>query len=637
MYHLDAESNGEFGHLFQHIVVNGNDANEKVHLRQWYVPKYPEPRGCVWTEQEIIETADIVKEYTWVLLDTNNDPILGKPKPALTSFIWPIADVDPEQCGLDSYDAARPNDQIGHNGANRTVLNTFRDNFPGGDLKTIDLSTSVLTIPNGEVIEFLDHKAMVEITGQNSAIVTVYYGGNNTDHVLDQIAVNANTVLTAGRHAVHKQKTVDEPDGIDLDFFNASTWKYLQPVLEPWYLEVVDISANSAFLRAGRLIQSEETYFVDGAEYDVAALFGYPTAASTDYYDDTPDGWDPPRPGLTGEHDKLDLKYITIRNPIPKYDEVILEGLTITKCALQEGQPIPMLPPFNMVHDVIDDVNIPEDINETKDDNPVSRADEQYPDNPAGPDVDSSYNTIAERRVMDVDPVIEYFIEETKEPRFDTNLFEEKFTCAPEEEWQWINIETLPWDYTELVLPEQTDITGTGDYILVSSFVAPNSAHDSYDPVRVKFAYDATDGTGIYVNTTGVVVQPLDCDANGPYEGMVDEMIDISGSASGGTMPYEFHWDLDDDGQYDDATGQDVSYSWATPGTKTIGMKVVDSEMNECTDTAMVDVMEFDPWMYDEDESGVIEIDEVLAAIADYFLRLIDVSQVLGVIAFYFS
>jgi hypothetical protein len=47
--------------------------------------------------------------------------------------------------------------------------------------------------------------------------------------------------------------------------------------------------------------------------------------------------------------------------------------------------------------------------------------------------------------------VEEYFIEEKKEERFDTNFFEEKFTFR-DELWQWINIETLPWDYTEFVL-----------------------------------------------------------------------------------------------------------------------------------------------------------------------------------------
>ena len=50
MYHLDPASNGVFGNFFTEIKVNNADANEKVHLRQWYVPKYLEPAGLVFSE-----------------------------------------------------------------------------------------------------------------------------------------------------------------------------------------------------------------------------------------------------------------------------------------------------------------------------------------------------------------------------------------------------------------------------------------------------------------------------------------------------------------------------------------------------------------------------------------------------------
>jgi len=69
MYHLDPESlgmTGDDGDYFQRIVVNNNDANEKVYLKQWYVPKYEEPKGCVWVDGvETQLTPDIVKEYTY--------------------------------------------------------------------------------------------------------------------------------------------------------------------------------------------------------------------------------------------------------------------------------------------------------------------------------------------------------------------------------------------------------------------------------------------------------------------------------------------------------------------------------------------------------------------------------------------
>ncbi len=563
MYHLDPESAGlqaPNGNFFQRIVVNGNDANEKVHLRQWYVPKYPEPRGYVWVDMEPELNPEIIKEYTWVLLDTDNNPIAGQPAPELTSFVFPIADNDPDQCGLDSYDAI-----VGDGvPADITVLNNFRDAFqwdppgPAGIITAplIDISTATLTVTQGQIIQFLDHAVEVVSLSSDSMMIRVYYGGNQPDAIIEQRSVKDGDLVSVGRHAVHVQNQVNETaiPQVEFRFDNASTWKSLRPVNEPWYLDVVDVTASAAFLRAGRLILEGETYFVDGLEYDVAKLYGKATASGVGTYLDNLDlsggpdpEWEIVNPAPAVVHDKLDLKYITIRNPLPKVP-VQLEPLTIIKCYFGPDETLPLLPPFNMEHDVIDDVNIPDDINEVDlDGNPVSHADEQYPDNVVDETGDTYgygndshikmlYNTIAKRRVEDVPPAIEYYIAETKEPRFDQNLLEEKFDITgvgEPEPWQWINIETLPWDYTELVLPEQTDKpteTGydRGDYILVSSFVAPNSAHEEWDPVRVKFCYDAENGTGIYVNSYGVLLESPVADCGGPYAGEVDEMISIS-------------------------------------------------------------------------------------------------------------
>jgi hypothetical protein len=104
MYHLDPASNGVFGTFFGEIKVNNADANEKVHLRQWYVPKYEEPAGLVFsTAQPKVKSPDLVKEYTYIMLDPySNDPIFGNP--GETRIVLPIADQNQEQVGLDSYD-----------------------------------------------------------------------------------------------------------------------------------------------------------------------------------------------------------------------------------------------------------------------------------------------------------------------------------------------------------------------------------------------------------------------------------------------------------------------------------------------------------------------------------------------------
>ena len=52
-----------------------------------------------------------------------------------------------------------------------------------------------------------------------------------------------------------------------------------------------------------------------------------------------------------------------------------------------------------------------------------------------------------------------------------------------------------------------------------------------------------------------------------------------------------YEWDLDGDGQYDDATGQQLSYSFPTSGLKTIGLRVTDSDNESDTASRSVTVV----------------------------------------------
>ena len=132
----------------------------------------------------------------------------------------------------------------------------------------------------------------------------------------------------------------------------------------------------------------------------------------------------------------------------------------------------------------------------------------------------------------------------------------------------------------------------------------------------------------------------LTAEAGGPYSGAVGESITLSGSASGGTEPYNYAWDLDGDEVYDDSTAQNPSYTWDTAGSYTIGLQVTDNVSAIATDTATVLVTEegaVDPWDYDEDENGVIDKDETLAAVDDYLAGTIGKSDALAVVKLYFS
>jgi hypothetical protein len=432
----------------------------------------------------------------------------------------------------------------------------------------LDISTDTKWIVRGQTIQFLDHAVRITDVLPDAIWAQVLYGGNDNDEPIgDVLPLHEGDVVSAGRHEVHVDPAVT--------WDNIWTWNELEPVIEPWYLELVAIVGDTALVRAGRILQRGETFFVDGAEYDVAAIYT--------------EGPDPDNP----------FKYITLRNPLPKYEDVVLEPLTIIKTAVQEGQPLPLLPPFNMEHDTIDDVNIPE--NETND------PDEQEPDNVIGEaehcggplgavygcdsGIHRDYNTIQERRLEDLAPVVETFIAEEKEPRFDTNLLEEKFgEFGGFEWWRWINIETLPWDYTEFVLPRQPDIVDTGDYILVSSFMTEDSDdvwhEDADDAVRVKFVYDAEDGTGIYVNS--LLCQPVwlrSLTSDSPVS--IGHTMHFEAVVTG-RPPITYEWDFGGAGT---ATGEDTAtptFVYDAPGDYT----VVFTARNECpsTVTASIDV-----------------------------------------------
>ena len=74
-----------------------------------------------------------------------------------------------------------------------------------------------------------------------------------------------------------------------------------------------------------------------------------------------------------------------------------------------------------------------------------------------------------------------------------------------------------------------------------------------------------------------------------------DLVLDGSGSSDPDTDPLTYNWDVDNDGQYDDATGANPTVSWATlvslgidddGGPLTIGLEVDDTISG--TDTATV-------------------------------------------------
>lgn len=67
--------------------------------------------------------------------------------------------------------------------------------------------------------------------------------------------------------------------------------------------------------------------------------------------------------------------------------------------------------------------------------------------------------------------------------------------------------------------------------------------------------------------------------------------LDASGSTDADGTPGTYEWDLDGDGAYDDATGPEATVAFASPGEKTVGLRVTDDDGLANETTASVTVL----------------------------------------------
>jgi hypothetical protein len=93
------------------------------------------------------------------------------------------------------------------------------------------------------------------------------------------------------------------------------------------------------------------------------------------------------------------------------------------------------------------------------------------------------------------------------------------------------------------------------------------------------------------INADPALCNPT-ADAGGPYNVCTGDVVTLDGSGSTALMGtiITWEWDLDNDGQFDDAFGQTVQHTWNTPGTYPIGLKVVSSDSFVLNDTDLTSV-----------------------------------------------
>jgi PKD repeat protein len=81
----------------------------------------------------------------------------------------------------------------------------------------------------------------------------------------------------------------------------------------------------------------------------------------------------------------------------------------------------------------------------------------------------------------------------------------------------------------------------------------------------------------------------LSCDAGGPYTGEVDDDIQFTGTATGGTEPYTWAWDFGDGAT---ANVQNPTHAYTAAGYYTATLTVTDAEQTVVSDTATVTITE---------------------------------------------
>ena len=513
--------------------ANIYDGTEKVFVRQWFDPDYHEPAGDVWLDdshdfQRV--TDDVVVEYTYMLTDLDYLPTEGTA--AGTEFWFPVADNDDSQIGLDGMNIDGDDDD------EMVALKYIADFNDDGRVDiaissadSIQLQTGVQSGGTDSEIQFLDHKVVVKdvaLSGLNSnPLITltmdIYYTGNDEPQLIKQnyqASIVPGGAVCAGRHKANM---------MELGSFDY-----------PWFIAADSVSEDYVYVTVGRVLYTGESFFVDGAEYDVAMIFGS-TYEGDDCYNSTYVNT---------------FKYITIRNPLPEESEVDLGELSVVKEPVQPMETLPLLPPFNDEYCMIDDIDL----------DPYDKTDVTcYYDD----------NTNTASRVSDPQPALDIYYTGAPETegRFHSNLFELLCECTvldtsveqriyADEYWKWLHIRTLPDEYKEFVYPDVWNYDGTGDYLVTSSFTAPNSdlceyineEYRSLGDQRLMFYHDPANGVGLYMNQAEGAVFSGDDGMKGDYneDGHVT-IIDFAqfAKAYNNAANYDDVFDFDNDGDID--------------------------------------------------------------------------------------
>ena len=526
----DWDNDGVNDYVYRNsIKANNRDADEKEFFRMWYEPvewikdedcdgKFDVvlTNGAVTTIDEYEDNlldylksgigiepynedtskADlyaptIKQEFTFMFLDTNNDPISAPT--GSSKFLVPMASwVDDN--GIDSFDAdgdEAPDPVIVCSEADLGDVNSdgipdFLDIDNDGVLETLSddglqltgdeilvLRLDPKTVHEGGRLQFFDFEIELEDTTESGrALINIYYRGNPNsygDELIGQVNLGADLIPTPGSSVA--------------TFARGGVNTFLSP-RGPGFVWVTDVDweDDTARIIIGRMFGNthanigctpdplayQKHFYVDGVLYNVVAI-------------------------KTVGHDEL--KYVTFRAKLVKVP-LWIQNHSTQLVGWEENTTLPVMPQFNMLHAMMLDVA------------------DTWDDTKKGP-------------IVEPDTPLEIvYTAETEEPRFHGELREilgepcEEITyttddCYPwphEYEGWWIDwFQTIPYQYTEFVLPYEH-----GPYLMTSAFYADESVYaywndgyiDDGRGARLKFWYDPADPTDIYINRVGETSLP---------------------------------------------------------------------------------------------------------------------------------
>jgi hypothetical protein len=436
------------------VQVNGQNAREKIFLRAWY-----EPCGRYNGSRKNHTYPTINLEYTYMLLNTSEFATSGGD--AGNTKFWFPTKKKAGQSGLSEWELITL--------ANVTPADVSDyDKTMNGTIKI----EKIKTLSTAEEIEFLDHKLQyVGETAANEGVVKVWYVGNDKeDTPKGFVRLPVGTPYYFDRHN-NMAITSNHPD-------------------RTWYITYKD---GNKFI-VGKELSRNDTFYVNGVRYDVTAVEVLDTTSN-------------------GETDSF--TFITIRTKLPKGHADVQDESVVSTQRIQEFAPaeiIAVLPPFNKNYTMVDDIDIP--------------LKKYYPGTEREwtqhPWTNHTTESVENRTICDVAPLNMTYIAETVEKRYSTDLLEklnevEGSKNPVYENWTKFDVQTLPDQYTEFVLPPRPDIKVAedlglyGDYLITTSLIAPqatgnlNDSKNGGNPLeqRVAFSYDPVkgeDSKDIYVN-----------------------------------------------------------------------------------------------------------------------------------------